>query len=84
MGNNAFIYEFAINACPDEPVARLKYALEVLKLAATKICQDDGVLPLVVFDNTAQILTQPDGVKIIYLLQDTAKDMSDNGCFVCI
>ena len=65
------------NACPDEPVARFKYALEVLELAAAEICQDDGVPPLVVFDNTAQILMQPDGVKIIHLLQDTAKDVSD-------
>ena len=72
------------NACPVEPLARLNYALKVLQLAADEIHQDDGVPPLVVFDNTAQILKQPNGEQIIHLLQDTAMDVSDKRSMVVL
>ena len=52
-------------ACPDEPAARFKYALDILTLAATEINKEDGFPPLVVFDNMAQIMKTPDDLEII-------------------
>lgn len=65
------------HACPDDPVDRIKYALNVLKQAAEQTKEEDGVPPIVVFDNLALILSMPSGLQTIHILQDYAKEMSD-------
>lgn len=72
------------NTCPNNPVARLKYAVNVLTVAASEIRDEDGIPPLVIFDNTAQILTQSGGTQTIHLLQDMAKRASDEGSMVVL
>ena len=63
-------------SCPDDSSARFKYALEILKEAATEMFIEDKYPPIV-FDTTEQTLLHPDGVKNIQLLQDLAKEISD-------
>ena len=63
------------NTGPNDPVARLVYVyvLKVLTVAASEIRHKDGIPPLVIFDNTAQILTKPGGIQTVHLLQDKLK-----------
>ena len=72
------------NTCPNDPVARLEYALNVLTVVASEIRNEDGIPPLVIFDNIARILTQPNGTEIIHILQEMAKDASDEGSMVVL
>ena len=46
----------ATDTCSNDPVARLEYVLNVLTVTASKIRDEDGIPPLVIFDNTAQNL----------------------------
>ena len=63
--------------CLDASQDRFVYALKVLQEVAHEIYLEDGYPPSVVFDNAGQILKHPDGTKMVHLLQDTAKDISD-------
>ena len=65
------------SSCPEESLARLKYALDILKAAATEIFEDDNYPPAIVLDDLSQTLKQLDGKQMVQLLQDTAKDISD-------
>ena len=69
--------ETVLKAAPDEDLPVSTSTDPPIGYTISEIYQDDGVPPLVVFDNTAQVLMQPDGVKLIHLSQDTAKDVSD-------
>ena len=72
-------------ACPDDPAARMNYALKVLTQAAAETNREDGVPPVVVFDNVAHIMGKPGGLETIHLLQDYAKVMSDKKlCLFCL
>ena len=64
-------------ACSDNLEIRFEYALEILKQAAAEIYSTDNYPPAIVFDNLARVLRHPDGLEKIYLLQDMAKDVSD-------
>ena len=55
----ATLCSYPSHTCQNDPVARLEYVLKVLTVAASEIHREDGIPPLVVFDNTAQILTKP-------------------------
>ena len=58
------------SSCPEESLARLKYALDILKAAATEIFKDDNYPPAIVLDDLSQTLKQPDGKRMVQLLQD--------------
>ena len=72
--------------CLDDPQSRLKYALQILAQAAAEITQEEGYIPVVVFDNLSQILKQQDfnGIQAVALLQDTAKEMSDKKLLIVV
>ena len=77
---NFFSYlKIPSNICPDAPHSRLKYALQILAQVAAEIAQEEGYIPVVVFDKLSQILKQQEfnGIQAVALLQDTAKEMSD-------
>ena len=63
--------------CQMESSAHFKYTLKILYQAAGEIFSEDKYPPTVVFDNMAQILQYPDGIQTIDILQDFAKDTSD-------
>ena len=64
-------------SCQVDSSKRLKLSLKILIEAATEIAFEEGYPPSVAIDNTAQILKLPDGLKVLHLLQDTAKDAAD-------
>ena len=70
--------------CSSSPSDRLHFALKILTEVAAQISEEDGIPPVVVFDNTAQILNYPDGLKSVHLLQDTAKIVSDEGFMIVL
>ena len=63
--------------CQVESIAHFKHALRVLHQGAGEISSEDKYPPTVVFDNMAQILRYPDGIQTITVLQDFAKDTTD-------
>ena len=65
--------------CTYDSRDRIKYALRILKQAAFEVYSEDKYPPAVVFDNVAQIL-KSSGTEIIHLLQDVAKQVSDERC----
>lgn len=67
-----------LTICPDNSLARLESALEILIQVTIEIFEKDKYPPTVVFDNLPQILTKPEGIEAVGLLQDVAKEMSDN------
>ena len=84
---NFFSYlKIPSNICPDDPHSHLKYALQILAQVAAEITQEEGYIPVVVFDNLSQILKQQEfnGIQAVALLQDTAKEMSDKRLFIVV
>ena len=71
------IMDMQKHACPDDPTDRITYALRVLTEAAELTTEEDGVPPIVVFDNLALVMTMPGGLQTIHKLQDYAKERSD-------
>ena len=75
-----------LKVCPDDPLSRLEYGLKILTQAATEIVQEEGYIPVVVFDNLSQTLKQQrfDGKQMVAMLQDAAKEMSDDKLLIVV
>ena len=71
-------------ACSDDSEIRFEFALEILKQAAAEIYSTNNYPPAIVFDNLARVLRHPDGLEKIYLLQDMAKDVSDERYLIVV
>ena len=72
-----------LKVCPDDPLSRLEYGLKILTQAAAEIVQEEGYIPVVVFDNLSQILKQQQ-FDVVAMLQDAAKEISDNKLLIVV
>ena len=78
------IVNMQTHVCVNDPTARIKFALRVLTQAAQQTKEEDGVPPVVVFDNLALIMSMPGGLRTIHQLQDYAKERSDKQTMVIL
>ena len=62
-------------------IVQLKYAIKLLRGICSEVQDENGIPPLIIFDHTARILKQPDGINTIHNLQDMVQLMNTLGRF---